>query len=301
MSDENISADFPFDSKFVEVNGSKIHYVEEGKGDPVLFIHGNPAWSYTWRNVIPHVSPHARAIAVDLIGFGKSDKPDIDYGFGDSYAYLEGFIEQLGLKNVTLVVQDWGSGLGFHYANLHRDNIKAIAFMEAMHKPINFDALASGDKFMMRMIRSKPFSWLMLGAMNMFVKQMLPDWVKRDLSEVEMAQYLAPFRTLKSRKPIHVFPRDVPVKGEPEHSAAAVANYHKWLTQTQIPKLLFYADPGVLIRPDDAQWIMRNFPNTKAVDLGEGLHFVQEDYPHTIGRELAKWYIEIEKGTQNVK
>ncbi|KZK83088.1 Haloalkane dehalogenase [Pseudovibrio sp. Ad13] len=277
MCDESNSADFHFTSRRVDVLGNSIHYIEEGAGDPVLFIHGNPTSSYIWRNIIPHVSPYARAIAVDLIGFGKSAKPDIAYGFDDSYAHIEGFIEALGLTNVTLVVQDWGSGLGFHYANLHRERIKGIVFMEAMHREIDFDAMAKGEKALMRMIRSRFTSWLLFGVMNSFVKRMLPDWVKRDLSKKKMAAYLAPFPTVKSRKPIYVFPRDVPVQGKPVHISNAVANYSKWLTETPIPKLFFHADPGVLIRKTDVAWIEQNFPNLTSVDLGKGLHFLQED------------------------
>lgn len=190
------------------------------------------------------MTPHARAIAVDLIGFGKSDKPDIAYGFDDSYAYLEAFIETLELRNITLVVQDWGSGLGFHFANRHRDKIKGIVFMEAMHREIDFHAMASADKMLMRLIRAPFASWLMLGAMNSFVKQMLPEWIKRDLSKQEMAVYLAPFPTVKSRKPIYVFPRDVPVLGKPEHVACAVADHSEWLTQTPLPKFFLSARPA---------------------------------------------------------
>lgn len=296
MYDESNSADFHFTSRRVDVLGNSIHYIEEGAGDPVLFIHGNPTSSYIWRNIIPHVSPYARAIAVDLIGFGKSAKPDIAYGFDDSYAHLEGFIEALGLTNITLVVQDWGSGLGFHYANLHRESIKGIVFMEAMHREIDFDAMAKSDKALMRLIRSRFTSWLLLGVMNSFVKRMLPDWVKRDLSKNEMAAYLAPFPTVKSRKPIYVFPRDVPVQGKPVHISNAVANYSKWLTETPIPKLLFHADPGVLIRKTDVAWIEQNFPNLTSVDLGKGQHFLQEDYPHEIGKALADWYQALNEG-----
>ena len=290
MTNATISPDFPFASRFVEVMGSRIHYVEDGTGDPILFVHGNPASSYIWRNIIPHVTPYARAIAVDLIGFGKSD---ISYGFDDSYAYLEGFIEALGLTDITLVVQDWGSGLGFHYANQHRDKIKGIVFMEAMHREIDFAAMARSDKLLMRLIRAPFASWLMLGVMNSFVKQMLPDWIKRDLSQQEMAAYLAPFPTVKSRKPVYVFPRDVPVEGKPEHISRAVEAYSNWLTETPIPKLFFHADPGVLIRQKDVAWIKDNFRNLTSVDLGEGLHFLQEDYPHEIGRALAGWYLNL--------
>ena len=139
----SISEKFPYHSKFIDIKGSRIHYVDEGEGDPILFIHGNPTSSYIWRNIMPHVQDVGRVIALDLIGFGKSDKPDIDYGFADSYAYLEAFIKKLKLKNITLVVQDWGSGLGFHYANLHRDNIKGIAFMEAMYEQKDWNKLSS--------------------------------------------------------------------------------------------------------------------------------------------------------------
>jgi haloalkane dehalogenase len=163
--------------------------------------------------------------------------------------------------------------------------------MEAMHREIDFAALARADKMLMRMIRAPFASWLLLGVMNSFVKRMLPDWVIRDLSQEEMAAYLAPFPTVKSRKPIFVFPRDVPVEGRPEHISRAVSDYSRWLMETPVPKLFFHADPGVLIRRKDAAWIKENFPNLTSVDLGEGLHFLQEDYPHEIGRALADWYL----------
>lgn len=304
MTNTDISSDFPFAARFVEVKGSLLHYVEDGTGDPVFFTHGNPASSYIWRNIIPHVAPHARAIAVDLIGFGKSDKPDIAYGFDDSYAYLEGFIEALGLTNITLAVQDWGSGLGFHFANQHRDRIKGIVFMEAMHREIDFTALSRSDKILMKLIRAPFASWLMLGVMNSFVKQMLPDWILRDLNRAEMAAYLSPFPTVKSRKPIYVFPSDVPVEGKPEHISRAVADCAQWLTETDIPKLFFHADPGVLIRQKDVAWIQENFSNLTSVDLGQGLHFLQEDHPHEIGRAIADWYLALSttqtEGKRNV-
>ncbi len=285
-----ISATFPFESQFVEINGSRMHYVEEGEGDPILFIHGNPTSSYIWRNIMGYVSPYGRAIAVDLIGMGRSDKPDIDYGFSDSYAYLEAFIEKLGLQNITLVVQDWGSGLGFHYANLHRDNIKGIAFMEAMFKRLDWHQLTFGEKLGLKMMQSKLGSYLMFGLANSFVNSMLPQWTERELTAEEMANYQAPFPTVKSRKAMQVFPGDVPVRGKPAHTDTAVASYHEWLQKTEIPKICFYADPGMLIRIEDVPWIKAHFPNITMVDIGKGTHFVQEDNPHLIGSELASWY-----------
>ena len=287
---EEISADFPFESKYIELKGSKMHYVDEGQGDPILFIHGNPTSSYIWRNIIPYVTEDARVIAVDLIGFGKSDKPDIDYGFRDSYNYLEAFIEKLQLKNITLVVQDWGSGLGFHYANTHRENIKGIAFMEAMYEQKDWNTLTPSLKIAFRMIQSKFFSWLMLGVGNQFIKKMLPDGIVRKLTKEEMENYELLFKTLKDRKASYVFPRDVPIRNIPEHTTQVVNNYNKWLQETDIPKLMFYADPGMLIPIDEVPWIQENFPNITSVDIGKGIHFVQEDSPHEIGRALKKWY-----------
>ena len=130
-----IATEFPFASHFVEVAGSRMHYLDEGEGDPILFLHGNPTSSYLWRNIIPHVTSMGRAIAPDLIGMGKSDKPDIEYTFFDHVKYVEGFIEKLDLKHITLVIHDWGSALGFHYAMRHPDNVKGLAFMEAIIAP----------------------------------------------------------------------------------------------------------------------------------------------------------------------
>ncbi|MEL7232893.1 MAG: alpha/beta fold hydrolase, partial [Chloroflexota bacterium] len=138
MTSNAISTDFPFESRFVDVHGSKMHYVDVGEGAPVLFLHGNPTSSYLWRNIIPHMSDHARCIAPDLIGMGKSDKPDIPYRFDDHYRYITGFIEALDLTNITLVIHDWGSALGFHYAMQHEDNVKGVAFMEAIVRPMSW-------------------------------------------------------------------------------------------------------------------------------------------------------------------
>ncbi len=131
----SISADFPYTLHYIEVHGSKLHYVDEGSGDPILFLHGNPTSSYLWRNIFPYVTPLARGIAHDLIGMGKSEKPDIEYRFFDHVTYVEGFIELMGLKNITLVIHDWGSALDFHYAMRHENNMKGLAFMEAIMAP----------------------------------------------------------------------------------------------------------------------------------------------------------------------
>lgn len=297
---KSISAEFPFISKYLEVNpdlpgipGSKIHYIDEGKGDPILFLHGNPTSNYLWRNIIPYLTGKGRCIAPDLIGMGKSGKPDIDYGFHDTYVYLDAFIKKLDLKNVTLVLHDWGSGMGFHYANLNRDNIKAIVFMEAMYNAPTLYDMPTSIKMALRMIRMPVFGSLMVKTANMFIKKMLPDMILRDLTNVEMEAYAAPYPTSKSRKPLLAWPQDVPFGGKPKAVAEVVKSWNKWLGITDIPKLCFYVTPGVAIKEKDVKIIKDGMKNIKMIGLGEGLHFIQEDYPHEIGSGIAEWYEEI--------
>ncbi|MFT4603274.1 MAG: haloalkane dehalogenase [Arenicella sp.] len=288
---KEISAAFPFESKFLAVKGSNIHYIDEGEGDPILFLHGNPTSNYLWRNIIPYLTSKGRCIAPDLIGMGKSGKPDINYGFNDTYAYLEEFIEQMGLKNVTLVLHDWGSGMGFHYANLHRDNIKAIAMMEAMYDaPTTFD-MPRSIRIALKMMRNPFFGPLLVKRANIFIKKMLPDMILRDLTKEEQAYYAEPYQTAKSRIPLLEWPKAVPFDGgKPADVAIAVASWAKWLGETDIPKLLFYVTPGVAIKEKDMVIIKERLSNLEIVHLGEGLHFIQEDYPHEIGEGISEWY-----------
>jgi haloalkane dehalogenase len=293
---KEISAAFPFESKYLEVKGSKIHYIEEGEGDPILFLHGNPTSNYLWRNIIPYMTSLGRCIAPDLIGMGKSDKPNIDYGFQDTFDYLEAFIKKLGLKNITLVLHDWGSGMGFHYANLNRENIKAITFMEAMYDaPTTFDMPAS-VRMALKMMRTPGIGWLMVQVANIFITKMIQDMILRKLTKEEMDYYAAPYPTIKSRKPLLQWPLAVPFNGgKPKQVAKAIASWHKWLMDSEIPKLFFYVSPGVGIKEKDVKIIKDGMKNLTTIDLGEGLHFIQEDYPHEIGEGIATWYIEISK------
>lgn len=291
MNKKNISAEFPFESKYLDVLGSKMHYIDQGEGDPILFLHGNPTSSYLWRNIIPYLSKQGRCIAPDLIGMGKSDKPDLKYGFEDTYRYLEVFIEKMGLKNITLVLHDWGSGLGFHYANLHRKNIKAIAFMEAMYDAPTLYDMPFSIKTAVKMMRNPIFGKLMAMNMNMFIKKMLPDMILRDLTIEEKAFYGAPYKTIKSRFPLWVWPQDVPfADGQPTAATDPVKSWASWLASVDIPKLCFFVTPGVAIKEKDVKVIKETFKNTEMIHLGKGLHFIQEDYPHEIGETLSEWY-----------
>jgi len=286
----NISPKFPFESKFIEVNGSKMYYIDVGKGYPILFLHGNPTSSYLWRNIIPHLQKNGRCIAPDLIGMGKSDKPDIPYRFEDHYNYLEKFIKKLNLKNIILVIHDWGSGLGFHYANTHRDNVKGIAFMDAMVKPMRWKDMPKGMAPVFRMLRAPFLGWLMISVGNMFLNKMLPDLILRKISKEELSYYKKPYPTIKSRKPVRVWPQEIPINGKPKNMFRIISSYADWLKETRIPKLCLYSHPGAIIMEDGVEYINKNFKNTKMVDIGKGLHFVQEDNPHMIGKEIAKWY-----------
>ncbi len=289
MTTKTISADFPFESKYVEVHGSKMHYVDEGEGDPILFLHGNPTSSYLWRNIIPYLVPHGRCIAPDLIGMGKSDKPELDYSFFDHAKYLEGFIEKLGLSNITLVIHDWGSGLGFHYASRNENNIKGIAFMEAMLKPMKWDDFPSGEKTGFKLFRTSGIGWFMLSFLNMFLTQLLPRMIVRKLSKEEKEYYEAPFKTIKSRKPVRQWPLEIPIDGQPSETYEMISNYSRKMQESELPKILFYGNPGAIIGAEYVEWCKQNLKNLAIVDIGEGLHFIQEDNPHLIGEELAKW------------
>ena len=290
MTTKAISAKFPFESRYIEVHGSKIHYIDEGSGDPILFLHGNPTSSYLWRNIIPYLVPHGRCIALDLIGMGKSDKPDIDYRFPDQAKYVEGFIEKLNLSNLTLVIHDWGSGLGFHYAMRHESNIKGIAFMEAMMKPFKWEDFPSDFKIAIKLFRTPGIGWFMSSVLNMFLTQMLPQATSRKLSAAEKDYYSAPFKTIKSRRAVGQWPREIPIDGQPADTHEMISNYSQKLQESELPKILFFANPGVATDAKMLDWCKQNIKNLKTVDIGEGLHFIQEDNPHLIGEELAIWY-----------
>jgi len=289
MATEPISADFPFESRYVEVHGSKIHYIDEGTGDPILFLHGNPTSSYLWRNIIPWLVPHGRCIAPDLIGMGKSDKPDIEYRFFDHAEYLEGFIERLELTNLTVVLHDWGSGLGFHYAMRHESNIKGIAFMEAMMKPYKWESFPADQRKGFKLFRSS-FGWFMINVMNVFLTRLIPEMVVRKLSAEEMDYYKSPYKSIKSRKPVRQWPLEIPIDGQPSDVHDVILNFSQKLQDSELPKILFHADPGIAIDDKMVDWCKKNLKNLRTVDIGKGLHFIQEDNPHMIGEELADWY-----------
>lgn len=285
-----------YPSKFVSVDGVRMHYVEGGAatGQVFLFLHGNPTSSYLWRNVMPLVEPHGRVIAVDLIGFGKSGKPESDYTFQDHSKYVDGFIAELGLKNIVLVIHDWGSMLGFDYARRHENNVKGIAFMEAIIPPAfpaaSLEAMGPmGDLF--RQFRDPVAGKVLNIDQNMFIEELLlKGALTRELTEVEKDAYREPFLKPESRFPIFVWPNELPIGGEPARNVEAVLEVASWLKTSDMPKLLLYARPGALIPPESAQWMAANYKNLETVFVGYGSHYIQEDNPEVIGRNIASWY-----------
>jgi len=289
----NIPTTFPFKSHYLPVKDSRLHYIGEGKGDPVIFIHGNPTSSYLWRNIIPYVSGHSRAIAIDLIGMGKSGKPEIDYTFRQHYQYVEAFIEKLALQNVTFVIHDWGAAIGFEYARLHPQNVKAIAFMEGVLPPTfpqpSFKAMGKDMGGLFKMLKDPVKGKEMVIDNNGFVEQLLPAFTNRTLGEVEMSIYRAPYKTKANRKPTLVWPLEIPIGGQPADTTATMKAIEQFMAQTKLPMLLLYGAPGAVLPPSVVPWYEKKIKNLETSYVGQGLHFLQEDQPDAIGRALNDW------------
>lgn len=285
INGETISPDFPYESHFVEVLGSTMHYVDEGEGEPVLFIHGNPTSSYLWRNVIPHVSGDYRAIAVDLIGMGKSDKPDIDYTYLEHRRYINGFIEALGLENITLVIHDWGTVLGLDYAMNNASNVAGVAFMEALIPP-RFPVPAEPPaNTLFGRFRTAGEGEQLIIEDNYFVEQLLPGAVIRELRQAEMDYYRAPYLNPAARKPVLQWPRELPMGGKPAANVAVITAIGEWMRQTDVPMLHFWSKG----QEDTARYYVENLRNLESHFLGEGRHYLQEDHPESIGRAVHDW------------
>ncbi|MDJ0923286.1 MAG: haloalkane dehalogenase [Acidimicrobiia bacterium] len=281
------------DKHYTAVLGKQMAYVDVGSGDPVLFLHGNPTSSYLWRNIIPHASDIARCIAPDLIGMGDSDKLDDSgpdsYRFVEHRRYLDALLDQLDLgASVTLVIHDWGSALGFDWANRHRDRVKGIAYMEAIVQPMTWDAWPEMARNIFQAMRSPAGEEIVLGK-NTFVERILPASIIRDLTDEEMDAYRAPYLAAgESRRPTLTWPRQIPIEGEPEDVAQVVSDYSGWLTQSTIPKLFVNADPGTILTGPQREFC-RTWPNQTEVTV-PGIHFIQEDSADEIGTALREWY-----------
>lgn len=289
-----ISADFMFEKKAVAIKGSTIAYVDEGEGQPVLFLHGNPTSSYLWRNILPYVTGGYRAIAPDLIGMGDSGKPEIGYTLEDHVQFIDEFIDTLGLQDIICVVHDWGSVIGIRHARLHPERIAAIAFMEAILPPAmpapSYEAMGPEIGEMFRNLRTPKVGEEMVLEGNFFVEEILPKFgVIRAMTEAEMTVYRTPFPTPQSRLPTLQWPREIPIGGEPAYATEEVLANGEWLSASSIPKLLFYAQPGALMPYPVVTQLAESLDNLEIRFVGAGLHFLQEEHPHIIGQGLRDW------------
>jgi haloalkane dehalogenase len=280
----------------IAVLDSRMSYLAAGADGPVvLFLHGNPTSSYIWRNIVPLVAPAARCIAPDLIGFGRSGKPDIAYRFVDHVRYLDAFVDALGLDRMVIVAQDWGTALAFHYAARRPAAIIGLAFMEFIQPMPSWDAFHQRPQAreLFKAFRTPGTGEKLVLQDNVFVERVLPAAVLRRLSEEEMAAYRAPFPTPESRKPILAFPRELPIAREPADVHAMSERDHVALRASTYPKLLFFGDPGALVSPTAAKVFAAGLCNCRLVDLGPGAHYLQEDHPAAIGNTVAAWLTDI--------
>ena len=286
-----LSAEEPT-KQFIDVQGKRMAYVEMGNGDPIVFQHGNPTSSYLWRNIMPHLADQGRCIAVDLIGMGDSDKLD-DSG-PDSYRYVEhreylfAAWRALGVNDrVTLVIHDWGSALGFDWAQQHPDAVLGIAYMEGIVRPVTWDEWPEAARPVFQGFRSEAGEAMVLDK-NLFVERVLPGSVLRDLTEDEMNVYRRPFLNPgEDRRPTLTWPRQIPIEGEPQDVHEIVAGYSDWICSSDIPKLFINAEPGAILVGPQREFC-RAWKNQQEVTV-KGNHFLQEDSPGEIGNTIEKW------------
>lgn len=280
----------------IPVLDSTMAYVEAGTGGPtVLLLHGNPTSSYIWRNIIPRIAPVARCIAPDLIGYGRSGRPDIAYRFADQVRYLDAFIAALGLDRLVILAQDWGTALAFHHAARRPQSMLGLAFMEFIRPFADWESFHQRPQAreLFKAFRTPGRGEALILDDNVFVERVLPGSVLRQLAPEEMDAYREPFPTPASRRPILSLPRDLPIAGEPADVCAISTDDYAALHASTYPKLLFCGDPGALVSPEQARTFAAGLRNCRLVELGPGAHYLQEDHPLAIGDAVRDWLLDI--------
>ncbi len=286
-----ISAREP-EKKNINVLGKKMTYVDKGEGDPIIFQHGNPASSYLWRNIIPYLENQGRCIAIDLIGMGDSDKltdnGNNTYSYHIQKQYFDKCLEELEIKeNITFVIHDWGSALGFNWAYEHQESVKGVCYMEAIVKKISWEDWPKDAKSIFQGFRSDAGEDLILKK-NLFIEGVLPNAIIRHLTETEMDIYRKPFLKEIDRRPTLDWPRQIPINNEPEDVCKIVDDYSSWMSINEIPKLFINADPGSILTGKQREFC-RKWKNQQELTV-KGNHFIQEDSPNEIGEAISKWY-----------
>jgi haloalkane dehalogenase len=276
----------------IGVADTEMSYVDTGSGSPIVFLHGNPTSSYLWRNIIPYAADLGRCLAPDLVGMGASlPSPTGAYRFADHARYLDAWFEALGLvSDVTLVLHDWGSSLGFHRAFRYPGQIRAIVYMEAIVQPRSWSDFPGGRDALFRALRSEQGEHLVLDE-NFFIEVVLPKSILRPLAIEEMTAYRRPFLSREARLPTLVWPRQLPIEGSPADVVEIVEQYGAWLARCSIPKLFINAEPGAAI-VGRAREFCRTWANQREVTV-QGSHFIQEDSPAEIGTALRQFLLDL--------
>jgi haloalkane dehalogenase len=288
-------SDQEIEKKTVKVLGKNMAYVEKGEGDPIIFQHGNPTSSYLWRNIIPHLENHGKCIAIDLIGMGDSDKledeGDNTYSYHVHKKYFDACLKELGVKDdITFVIHDWGSALGFDWAYDNKNNVKGICYMEAIVKTISWEDWPEDGKSIFQGFRSEAGEDLILKK-NLFIEGVLPGAIIRNLSDKEMDVYRKPFLKEIERRPTLDWPRQIPIDNKPEEVCNTVEDYSLWMSINEIPKLFINANPGSILKGKQREFC-RKWKNQEEVTV-KGSHFIQEDSPKDIGQAISSWYQKI--------
>lgn len=292
---ERISDKVNFPSKFVDVHGAKMHYIEAGEGKPILFLHGIPMSSYVWRNIIPHLTSLGRCIAPDLIGFGQSARPNIDYTVFDHIKYIEGFINALQLKQVTLIMHGWGSVAGFDYAMRNEKNCRGLVFYEAFLRTTNGNDLSLPYQEQLMTLQEQENAFDLAENGTGFIDHIIPQAVMRELSNEAMNAYRQPFSAKGTGKPIMQYLKELPSGNGKSKVEELIANYSKKITQSKLPKLMLYSVPGFITTIATVMWAKDNIPNLEIIDIGEELHLAQESYPGLIGETISVWLQSVEQ------
>jgi haloalkane dehalogenase len=280
-----------WNKKYIDVLGKQIAYVEMGEGDPIIFQHGNPTSSYLWRNIMPQLQSLGRCIAMDLIGMGDSekleDKGNMTYSYDTHKKYFDGFLDAIGVEsNATLVIHDWGSALGFDWANDYPQRVKAICYMEGIVQSMEWEDWNEDAKGIFQGFRS-PAGEEMILEKNLFIEAVLPGSILRKLSDAEMNEYRRPFNDKKSRRPTLDWPRQIPLENDPPEICRIVDSYSQWMAENNIPKLFINAEPGAILIGKQREFC-RTWKNQKEVTV-KGSHFIQEDSPNEIGNAIFDW------------
>ncbi|MCU1666169.1 MAG: haloalkane dehalogenase [Pseudonocardia sp.] len=276
----------------VHVLDSTMSYLDQGSGTPIVFLHGNPTSSYVWRKVLRRIGRQGRLLAPDLIGMGESGKPPLGYRFADHARYLDAWFDALGLDRVVLVGHDWGGALAFDWATLHPDRVLGVAFMETILKPMSWEEFPEGGRDRFQKLRTPGVGEHLVLDRNIFIEDALQRTILSGLDSEDHDVYRKPYLSRESRLPLLVWPRSMPIDGEPADVVARVKAYDEWLESTpQVPKLLltFGTNPTLMIGPAMADWCEQHIAGLEVEDCGEAGHNAPEDRPAEIADAITAW------------